>query len=314
ATLHNEDEVRRKDVRIGDTVVLRRAGDVIPEIIGVMRETRRQDAPSWRMPQTCPVCGSEVMRLEDQAALRCIGGLYCAAQRMGAILHFASRRAMDIDGLGEKLVAQLVERGLVATVADLYSLEHAKLVVLERMAERSADNLARAIDASRETTLARFLYALGIPEVGEVTAKRLAEYYGDIDALMQASEEALTGVPDIGPVVARHITHFFAQPHNREVIELLRAAGIRWPALSGEVRNKPLAGRIFVLTGTLASFTRQEARERIETLGGRVTGSVSKNTDYVVIGDSPGAKRENAVQLGIRVLDESAFRALIAEQ
>ncbi|MDN5849231.1 MAG: NAD-dependent DNA ligase LigA [Nitrococcus sp.] len=313
ATLHNEDEVWRKDVRIGDTVLLRRAGDVIPEIIGVMREKRLQDAPSWRMPPACPVCGSEVMRLEDAAAHRCIGGLYCAAQRMGAILHFASRRAMDIDGLGEKRVAQLVGRGLVATVADLYSLEHPKLVELERMAERSADNLLRAIEASRETTLARFLYALGIPEVGEVTAKRLSEHYDDLDALMQATEEALTRVPDIGPVVARHITHFFAQPHNREVINALRAARVRWPAPAGEVRSKPLAGRIFVLTGALASFTRQEAQERIEALGGRVTGSVSKNTDYVVIGDTPGAKREKAVQLGIKLLDETGFRALVAD-
>lgn len=314
ATLHNEDEVRRKDVRIGDTIMLRRAGDVIPEITGVMRERRPPGAQSWCMPSTCPVCGAEVMRLEDQAAHRCIGGLYCAAQRMGAILHFASRRAMDIDGLGEKLVEQLVSRGLIATVADLYSLEHAQLVELERMGEKSADNLLLAIDVSRATTLARFLYALGIPEVGEVTAKRLAEHYGGLDTLMGATEEALTRVPDIGPVVAQHLTHFFAQPHNREVVEALRRAGIRWQPPTAGARGKPLAGRNFVLTGTLEGYTREEAQERIEALGGRVTGSVSKNTDYVVVGDSPGAKREKAAQLGIELLDETAFRQLITDE
>ncbi|HET8702087.1 MAG TPA: NAD-dependent DNA ligase LigA, partial [Nitrococcus sp.] len=314
ATLHNEDEIRRKDVRIGDTVMLRRAGDVIPEIISVMPEKRPPGAQSWCMPSTCPICGSEIMRLEDRAH-RCIGGLYCAAQRMGAILHFASRRAMDIDGLGEKLVGQLVSRGLVATVADLYSLGRAQLIELERMAEKSADNLLRAISASRATTLARFLYALGIPEVGEVTAKRLAEHYADLDALMGATEEALTRVPDIGPVVARRITHFFAQPHNREVIEALRRAGVHWPMLPpAAARSKPLSGRAFVLTGTLQDYTREEAQRRIEALGGRVTTSVSKNTDYVVVGESPGAKREKAARLGIALLDEAAFRRLIADE
>lgn len=312
ATLHNEDEVRRKDVHIGDTVVLRRAGDVIPEIIAVVREQRPPDAESWRMPLSCPVCGSEVVRLEDEAAHRCLGGLYCAAQRVGAILHFSSRRAMDIDGLGEKLVGQLVERGLVTTVADLYWLQRAQLVKLERMAERSADNLLRAIEASRATTPARLLYALGIPEVGKVTAKRLVEYYDDLDALMRATEEMLIQVPDIGPVVARHITHFFAQPHNREVIGALRRAGVRWqPPATEPPSSQSLAGRVFVLTGTLPSYSREEAREHIEALGGRVSSSVSKNTDYVVVGDNPGAKQEKAIQLRIKLLDERAFRELI---
>ncbi|EAR23368.1 NAD-dependent DNA ligase LigA [Nitrococcus mobilis] len=314
ATLHNEDEVRRKDVRIGDTVMLRRAGDVIPEIIGVQPEKRPQGAQPWRMPLKCPVCSAEVMRLEHQAAHRCLGGLYCAAQRTGAILHFASRRAMDIDGLGEKLVEQLVGRGLVATVADLYSLERAQLVELERMGERSAGNLLRAIDASRATTLARFLYALGIPEVGEVTAKRLAEHYGDLDPLERATEEALTRLPDIGPVLAQRITHFFAQPHNREVIDALRRSGLHWSVPDGANQSTPLAGRVFVLTGTLKGYTREEAQERIEALGGRVTGHVSKNTDYMIVGEAPGSKRDKAVQLGITLLDESGFRQLIVDK
>ncbi|MCO6440017.1 MAG: NAD-dependent DNA ligase LigA [Nitrococcus mobilis] len=314
ATLHNEDEVRRKDVRIGDTVMLRRAGDVIPEIIGVRYEKRPHGTQPWCMPLNCPVCGAEVIRLEHQAAHRCLGGLYCTAQRTGAILHFASRRAMDIDGLGEKLVEQLVGRGLVATVADLYSLEWAQLVKLERMGERSAHNLLRAIDASRATTLARFLYALGIPEVGEVTAKRLAEHYGDLDPLERATADALTRLPDIGPVLAQRITHFFAQPHNREVIDALRRSGVHWPAPAAAIQSKPLAGRVFVLTGMLKGYTREEAQERIEALGGRVTGHVSKNTDYVVVGDNPGSKRDKAVQLGISLLDESGFRQLIADK
>lgn len=314
ATLHNEDEVQRKDVRIGDTVMLRRAGDVIPEIIGVRYEKRPHDAQPWCMPLNCPVCGAEVMRLEHQAAHRCLGGLYCAAQRTGAILHFASRRAMDIDGLGEKLVEQLVGRGLVTTVADLYSLERVQLVELERVGERSAQNLLRAINASRATTLARFLYALGIPEVGEVTAKRLAEHFGDLEPLERATEEALTQLPDIGPVLAQRITHFFAQPHNREVIDALRRSGLHWPTPPAAFRNKPLAGRVFVLTGMLEGYTREEAQERIEVLGGRVTGHVSKNTDYVVVGDNPGSKRDKAVQFGITLLDESDFRQLIADK
>ena len=312
ATLHNEDEVRRKDVHIGDTVMLRRAGDVIPEILGVVREKRPQGAQSWRMPRTCPVCGSEIIRLEDEAAHRCIGGLFCAAQRVGAIVHFASRRAMDIDGLGEKRVEQLVRQGLVATVADLYTLERAPLVKLERMGTKSADNLLRAIDASRETTLARFLFALGIPEVGEVTAKQLAVDFGDLRPMLEADEERLTQIPDIGPIVARHITHFFAQPDNHQVIDALLQAGIRWQPPVAAGKSQALAEKTFVLTGTLEGYTREEAQKCIESLGGRVTSSVSRNTDYVVLGSNPGAKRDRALQLGVALLDENAFRQLIA--
>ncbi len=312
ATLHNLDEVRRKDVREGDTVMVRRAGDVIPEITAVITERRPAGVEPWDMPGACPVCGSEVLRLDEEAAHRCIGGLYCPAQRMGALLHFVSRRAMDIDGLGEKLVAQLVERDLVRTAADLYHLDARRLSGLERMGERSAANLLRAIDASRETTLARFLYALGINHVGEVTAKALAAHFGELDAIRQADEEALESVPDVGPVVAQSVAHFFAQPHNQEVIDGLLHAGVHWPAPEGRDGDEaPLAGRTFVLTGTLEGFTRDEARARIEALGGKVTGSVSGRTDYVVAGADPGSKRDKAERLGVSVLDEAAFRELV---
>jgi DNA ligase (NAD+) len=314
ATLHNLDEVRRKDVRAGDTVMVRRAGDVIPEIVGVVTEKRPEGAAEWEMPEVCPVCGSEVLRLDDQAAHRCVGGLFCPAQRMGAILHFASRRAMDIDGLGEKIVEQLVSRGLVHTVADLFALTHEQLASLERMADKSADNLRRGIDASRQTTLPRFLYALGISEVGEVTARRVAEYFGDLDPLMAATEAELVEVPDVGPVVAHSINHFFAQPHNREVIDALRAAGVTWEPI--EVKSAaamPLADKTFVLTGALESYSRDEAKARIEGLGGRVTGSVSSKTDYVVVGADPGSKRDKAEKLGVTLLDEDAFRELVGE-
>ncbi|MFP4132449.1 MAG: NAD-dependent DNA ligase LigA, partial [Thiohalospira sp.] len=314
ATLHNLDEVRRKDVRVGDTVLVRRAGDVIPEVVGVLTERRPADAAPWQMPERCPACGSEVVRLDDEAAHRCMGGLYCPAQRMGAILHFVSRRAMDIDGLGEKLVAQLVETERVRTVVDLYRLTASDLLGLERMGEKSTANLLAAIDRSRRTTLPRFLYALGISQVGEVTARALAEHFGDLDALMQADEEALTQVPDVGPVVAQSVARFFAQPHNREVIDGLREAGITWERPGGAAASRgPLAGRTFVLTGALEGYTRDEARGRIEALGGRVTSSVSKKTDYVVAGADPGSKRDKAERLGVTLLDEAAFRELIGD-
>ncbi|WP_440996852.1 NAD-dependent DNA ligase LigA [Arhodomonas sp. SL1] len=314
ATLHNLDEVRRKDVRIGDTVMVRRAGDVIPEITAVVTERRPEGAEPWEMPGQCPVCGSEVIRLDDEAAHRCVGGLYCPAQRMGALLHFVSRRAMDIDGLGEKLVTQLVEREMVRTAADLYHLDARRLSGLERMGEKSAANLIAAIDASRETTLARFLYALGISHVGEVTAQTLAEHFGSLEAIMAADQEALEAVPDVGPVVAQSVAHFFAQPHNREVIEALREAGVHWPEpKTAPADEAPLAGKTFVLTGTLEGYTRDEARARVEALGGKVTGSVSGKTDYVVAGADPGSKRDKAEALGVTVLDEAAFRNLIGE-
>lgn len=311
ATLHNLDEVRRKDVRVGDTVMVRRAGDVIPEITAVVLEKRPSEAVPWDMPDQCPACGSEVLRIEGEAAHRCMGGLYCPAQRVGALLHFASRKAMDIEGLGEKLVEQLVEYDLVRTVADVYRLQRKDLVTLERMGEKSADKLLAAIEHSKDTTLPRLIYALGISQVGEVTAAQLARYFGDLEPLMSASEEELTAVPDVGPVVARSIAHFFSQPHNREVIEQLRQAGVRWPPVERPAADSAVAGKTFVLTGTLASMTRDEAKARLEALGAKVSGSVSKKTDYVVAGESPGSKLDRAQQLGIEILDEAAFLTLL---
>lgn len=313
ATLHNLDEVRRKDVRIGDTVMLRRAGDVIPEITTVVLEQRPVEAAPWEMPTQCPVCGAEVMRIEGEAAHRCMGGLFCPAQRVGALLHFASRQAMDIEGLGDKLVEQLVEYDLVKNVADLYRLDRKELLTLERMGERSSDKLLEAVERSKQTTLPRLVYALGISQVGQVTATRLAQHFGDLEPLMHASEEELVEVPDVGPVVARSIAHFFAQEHNREVVEQLRAAGVHWPALERQATDLALSGKVFVLTGTLESLTRSEAGARIEALGGKVTGNVSRNTDYVVAGERAGSKLTRAEELGITVLDETALLALLEE-
>lgn len=316
ATLHNLDEVHRKDVRVGDTVMIRRAGDVIPEVMSVVTSKRPEGAEPWSMPAQCPVCGSDVVRIDDEAAHRCMGGLFCAAQRMGAIMHFVSRRAMDIDGLGEKLIEQLVERERVATVVDLYRLTRADLLGLERMGEKSSDNLLKAIDASRETTLARFLYALGISQVGEVTAKNLARFFVELEPLMEADEQALIEVPDVGPVVAESIRRFFEQPHNREVIEGLIAAGVHWPKPQGQdasAAQQSLSGQTFVLTGALQAFTRDEAKARIEALGGKVTSSVSSKTDYVVAGADPGSKRDRAEALGVKLLDEAGFRDLIEQ-
>ncbi|MCC5857970.1 MAG: NAD-dependent DNA ligase LigA [Ectothiorhodospiraceae bacterium] len=314
ATLHNMDELRRKDVRVGDTVMVRRAGDVIPEITGVITERRPPDATPWDMPKHCPVCGSEVLRLDEEADHRCQGGLVCSAQRVGAILHFASRRAMDIDGLGEKIVEQLVDRELVRTPADLFRLEHATVAGLERMGDRSADNLLAALSRAKATSLPRFLYALGIRHVGEVTAQRLAEHFGDLEPIMAASEEELVQVPDVGPVVAQAIAHFFAEPHNRDVIRQLLAAGVRWPVVHRSPRTQPLAGKTFVLTGTLAGMSRDQARNRIQALGGKVTGSVSRKTDYLVAGESPGSKLDKARELGVTVLDEAGMRALLGAE
>lgn len=314
ATLHNEDEIRRKDVRIGDTVVVRRAGDVIPEVVRVIAEKRHQHAPPFVMPEKCPVCGSAVRRLEDEAVARCTAGLYCPAQRKQALLHFASRRAMDIEGLGEKLVEQLVDNDIVKTPADLYKLDIAALAGLERMAEKSAGNVIAAIGNSKRTTLARFIFALGIRNVGERTAADLARHFGDLDPLMQSSEQMLQQVPDVGPVVAQSIAQFFAEPHNRRVVAQLLAAGVGFermpPAASGSAK---VNGRIFVLTGTLPNLSRDEAKERIEAKGGRVTGSVSKKTDYVVAGADPGSKYDKAVELGIAVLDERGLLKLLEE-
>ncbi|MEQ6342369.1 MAG: NAD-dependent DNA ligase LigA [Gammaproteobacteria bacterium] len=311
ATLHNEDELRRKDIHIGDTVIVRRAGDVIPEVVGVIAEKRPKHASVWHMPKTCPMCGSEVVRLENESAHHCIGGLYCPAQRMGAILHFASRHAMDIDGLGDKLVAQLVEKGQVKTVADLYHLTKEALVALERMGDKSADNLLAAIEKSKRTTLPRFLYALGISQVGEVTAKQLARYFGGLEPLINASIDELQAVPDVGPVVAASIHHFFAQPHNREVIDALLYAGIHWPQEEISRAYTPLSGKTFVLTGTLDSMSRDESKVRIEALGGKVSGSVSRKTSYVVVGAEAGSKADKARELGVTMLAEQEFLALL---
>ena len=312
ATLHNEDEVRRKDVHIGDTVIVRRAGDVIPEVVGVVAEKRPADARTFIMPTLCPVCGSHVTRGMDEAVARCSGGLYCPAQRKQAILHFASRRAMDVEGLGDKLVDQLVDKDLVHNPADLYRLEVATLAGLERMAEKSARNLVEALEASKTTTFARFIFALGIRNVGEATAKELARHFGDLGGVIEADMADLEAVPDIGPVVAQSIREFFAEPHNREVIGQLRAAGVHWPAMERAARaGQGLAGKTFVLTGTLPHLGREEAKERIAARGGKVTGSVSKKTDYVVVGSDPGSKYGKAAELGIAILDEDGLLALL---
>jgi DNA ligase (NAD+) len=312
ATLHNMDEVRRKDVRPGDTVYVRRAGDVIPEVVRVLPERRPDDAPVVDLPAACPACGSEVIKPEGEAVARCTGGLYCPAQRKEAALHFASRRAMDIEGLGEKLVDQLVDAGLILDPADLYALDGAQLAALERMGDKSADNLIAALARSRDTTLPRFLYALGIREVGEATAQALARQFGTLEALEAADENALQQTPDVGPVVASHVAAFFRQPHNREVLAKLRAAGICWPESTPRTASLPLAGKTFVLTGAL-SRPREAVKEELEALGAKVAGSVSKKTDYVVAGEDAGSKLAKARELGIAVLDEEGLAALLAE-
>ena len=312
ATLHNEDEVRRKDVRVGDTVIVRRAGDVIPEVVAIVPEKRPILAPEFVMPKLCPVCNSAVERPEDEAIARCSGGLFCPAQRKQALLHFASRRAMDIEGLGEKLVEQVVDNAIVKTPVDLYKLGLLALASLERMADKSAANLLAAIEKSRTTTLARFIFALGIRNVGEATAKDLARHFGGLDALMAADEVLLQQVPDVGPIVAASIARFFAEPHNVEVIEQLRAAGVHWP--EGEPQAtvaSAISGKTFVLTGTLPTLTREAAKEMIEARGGKVAGSVSKKTDYVVAGAEAGSKLDKAQQLGVTILDETQFLELI---
>ncbi len=313
ATLHNEDEVRRKDVWRRDTVVVRRAGDVIPEVARVARPGPREPRDRFQIPSECPECGSAVVRLEGEAVARCSGGLICPAQRKQALLHFAHRRAMNIEGLGDKLVEQLVDGGVVRTPADLYKLGVVKLAALERMAEKSAANVLAGIEKSKRTTLGRFIYALGIRNVGEVTAKDLARHFGSLDALIGASVEELQEAPDVGPVVAESIASFFREGHNREVIEQLRAAGVRWeegPRQRARTAG-PFAGKIVVLTGTLTAMTRDEAKERIEALGGKVTGSVSKKTDYVVAGAEAGSKLERAQELGVAVLDEGEFLSML---
>ena len=315
ATLHNMDEVERKDVRIGDHVVVRRAGDVIPEVVNVITGKRSGKEKKIRLPKTCPVCHSDVERLEGEAVARCTGGLFCRAQRVEAIKHFASRKAMDIDGFGDKLAEQLVEAGLVETVADIYKLSVEQLAALERMAEKSAQNVINAIDKSRHTELSRFIYALGIREVGEATAANLALAFRSMDALMQADEEALEQVPDIGPIVARHIVSFFQQQHNRDVIaELLdkNIGGISFAPLPDPVvQDTPLTGKTVVITGTLPGMTRDEAKQLLQSAGAKVTGSVSAKTDYLLAGEKAGSKLTKAEKLGVQVISEADLRAML---
>ena len=312
ATLHNEEELHRKDVHIGDVVSVRRAGDVIPEVVRVLLERRPADARKFSMPKTCPACGAQVTKQLDESTWRCSGGIFCPAQRKQALLHFASRRALDIDGLGEKLIDQLVDQGLVSTPADLYGLSLGELAQLERMGEKSAQNFLDGIERSKRTTLARFIYALGIRNVGEVTAKALARHLLTLDNLIKIDEARLQLVPDIGPIVAQSITTFFTEPHHLELVAQLRAAGVWWPE-SDEVvaRPTPLGGKTFVLTGTLSSMSREEAKSRLEAQGAQVTGSVSQKTDYLVAGEEAGTKLDKALKLNLAVLDEQQFLALL---
>ena len=311
ATLHNEDEVRRKDVRIGDTVVVRRAGDVIPEIVSVVLDRRPSNTQVFVMPTHCPVCESHIERLSDEAVARCSGGLFCAAQRKQALLHFAQRRAMDIEGLGDKIVDQMVDLNLVRTPADLYRLGFAALVNMERMGEKSADNLLQSISQSKKTTLARFIFGLGIRHVGESTAKDLAKHFGGIHALMDAPMDELLMVNDVGPVVADSIVSFMSEPHNREVIEQLLASGIEFQN-EGRTTTVDLSGKTFVLTGTLPTLSRDQAKELLEAAGAKVAGSVSQKTSFVVAGSEAGSKLDKATELGIPILDEVALLKLLS--
>jgi DNA ligase (NAD+) len=313
ATLHNLFEVRRKGVRVGDDVIVRRAGDVIPEIVARVPRKRPRYVPNFRMPASCPVCASKVAREKGGVDHRCTGGIFCAAQRKFAILHFAGRRSLDIEGLGEKIVDQLVDTGLVRSLPDLYALTKEKVQALERMADKSAANLIASIEASRRTTLARFLYGLGIRHVGETTAKDLARHFGGLEPLRHASMEQLLEVADVGPIVAESIHAFFAEPHNQQVLDGLLHAGFEWPETAGAARAAPprLGGKTFVLTGTLPTLSREDAKERIESLGGKVAGSVSKKTDYVVAGAEAGSKLAKAEALGVPVLDEAGLLALL---
>ena len=334
ATLHNQDEIDRKDVRVGDTVWVRRAGDVIPEVIRIDPERRPEGTEPFRLPGHCPVCGSEAVRAEGEVAVRCTGGLVCPAQRKQAIRHFASRRALDVEGLGQKLVDQLVERGMVSTVADVFGLEEGALAELDRMGEKSARNLVEGIGRARRTTLDRFLYALGIRDVGEATASALAAHFGGLAALRKADADALTEVPDVGPVVAESVRRFFDDPRNGEIVDAL-ARELSWEetepvraeaeseigavassqaaALGQAASSPPLAGKTFVLTGALDSMSRDDAKRRLQALGAKITGSVSKRTDYVVAGESPGSKLDKAQSLGVPVIDEAEFAGLLGD-
>lgn len=316
ATLHNIDELHRKDVRVGDTVIIRRAGDVIPEVVSVIANRRPKGTRRVKLPKKCPVCGSAVVREGDEAVARCTGGLFCSAQRAEALKHFVSRRALDIEGLGSKLIEQLVAADRLHTPADIFTLEKDELAEMERMGEKSADNLVRSIEASKETALGRFLFALGIREVGESTAASLANWFGKLDGIVSASEEELVAVPDVGPIVASRIRSFFDETHNTDVIDKLRASGVHWPESEPQQTpgDGPLSGKTFVLTGTLSNMTRDEAKEKIQALGGKVTGSVSKKTDYVAYGENAGSKLIKAQQLEVETLDEGQLLELLGQK
>jgi len=312
ATLHNQDEIDRKDIRVGDTVIIRRAGDVIPEVVSAVKSKRPARTKKFKLPLKCPVCGSEAIRLDDEAAMRCTGGLFCSAQQKEAIKHFISRKAMDVDGLGDKLIEQLVDTGHVKDVADLYKLDKTTLANLERMAEKSAQNVLQAIEKSKDTTLPRFIFALGIRQVGETTAKTLANYFGNLKDIMAATEEQLITIPDVGPVVAESISHFFREAHNRTVIDKLIKSGVHWSDIKVDKNaHKPLQDMIFVVTGTLSDMSRDEARHVLEALGAKVSGSVSKKTSYVVVGEKPGSKAMKAEALGVEILDENKFKKFL---
>jgi len=314
ATLHNQDEIDRLDVRAGDTVIVRRAGDVIPQIVSVVKSKREGKPRRFYLPDTCPVCDSETARFEDEAVTFCTGGLYCEAQRKEAIKHFASRRAMNVDGLGDKLVEQLVDEGLIHTIADLYILKVEDLSKLERMAEKSAKNLVASLEESKKTTLAKFVFSLGIHSIGETTAATLASHFLTLEKIMKADEEKLLAVPDVGPIVAGNLITFFKQEHNKEVVEQLISVGINWPKIKKKsVDEQPLAGKTFVVTGTLETMGRNDAKTALLNLGAKVSGSVSKKTDYVVVGDNPGSKATKAADLGISILDEKALIKLLAQ-
>jgi DNA ligase (NAD+) len=312
ATLHNQDEIDRLDVRKGDTVIIRRAGDVIPQVVSVVMSRREGKPRKFKMPDKCPVCGSATARVEGEAVTFCTGGLFCEAQRKQAIKHFASRKAMNIDGLGDKLVEQLVDEGLVDDIADLFTITAEQVAGLERMGNKSAENLVKALDKSKSTTLARFIFSLGIHDVGETTAQTLANHFATLDNLSSAKQEELLAVPDVGPAVSESILQFFKQKHNRDVIKKLISAGINWPAIKIKTDDElPLKDQTFVVTGTLASMGREQAKTALQALGAKVSGSVSKKTNYVVVGENPGSKADKAESLGVEILDEQAFLDLI---
>ena len=314
ATLHNQDEIDRLDVRKGDTVIVRRAGDVIPQIVSVVKSKRLGKPRRFHLPEKCPICNSEAVRFDDEAVTYCTGGLFCEAQRKEAIKHFASRRAMNVDGLGDKLVEQLVDEGLIHTIADLYHLDVDSLSKLDRMAEKSAKNLVAALEKSKVTTLARFVFSLGIHSIGETTAQTLANHFSTLESIINAEEQKLLEVPDVGPIVAENLLAFFKQKHNIEVVEQLRAVGISWPKIEKKSMNEqPLVGKTFVVTGTLETMGRNDAKSALQELGAKVSGSVSKKTDYVVVGENAGSKASKATELGVTILDEAALIKLLGQ-